>query len=419
MFTRVHFSLAVLLGVALSGPVCSASTRPRHTVVLERADIRLSLVNVAFDARGELYVAYRDKGEKKKSSSLWVRVFDPASGKQLRATNIRIPETSLPIGGYEPFVYTQLLLAPDSSVLVYAEFYSGHAFVVVLDATTLQKISETTTLPDGADRQFPKVISIDSNDRSVLIAAEKTNRLNGTDVRLIRLDANELSRVLSDVTLTNPIPESGFVIGPNGKVRIKIPDAGELYGYDPSTGKATLELSIGKGYSIILSDVRFLADGSLLLCSEDLDGTFGYLYRWEKDGSAPLMSPRFEGCGLEEIYLSPDQAYAVAFCEHVVVSELFFGLITLREFTIFETKTLKPLFRLPFKYPIFFFLMNRYVHHEPALWHEDGKILLALLTSSNKLRIYEFAAPRSGAASTSADSIDGSPRRSVPGRGAH
>lgn len=415
MFTRVPLSLAVLFGIALSGPALSASTRPRHTVVLKRADLRLTDMNVAFDARGELYVAYRDKGEKKKSSSLWVRVFDPASGKELRATNTRIPEVSLPLGGDIRFAYTQLLLTPDSSVLVYAEFYSGHAFVVVLDATTLQKISETTTLPAGADRQFPEVISISPDGRSLLIAAEKTNRLNGSDRRLIRLDTRDLSRVLSDVILTNPVPSSFFRIGPNGEGWIV--DGNKLYGYDPSTGKATLELSTGKDYSNLIRGVCFLADGSLVLWTDPtLRNELSYLYRWGRGGSAPLVSSRFEGCGVREVSLSPNQVYAVALCDRTSQSELFAGATIVRKFFVFETKTLKPLFQLSFSQLRIF----EYVHYEMALWYDDGKIFLALLASSNKLRIYEFAAPRSGAPSAPAGPRDGSlRRRSVPGRGEH
>jgi WD40 repeat protein len=382
----MFFSRIVLGVIALNWAACPQSIKHRRTVLLERADLKFAAAALAFNAKGELYVAYRDKGSEKRSSSLWFRVFDPASGKELRAANLQTPEVRLPIGG------NQLVLAPDSSLLVYSEF-RGNTLMAVLDAATLQNVSETTTLPDGADRQFPQVISIGSNDRSVLIAAEKTNRLNGTDVRLIRLDAHELSRVLSDVTLTNPIPESGFAIGPNGEARIV--RANMLYGYDPSTAEATLEVSIKNRDDI--RNVLFLQDGSLIFWSNQNE--FGYLYRWKKDGSALAQSRRIEGSGVTNVFLSPDQVYAVALCEHQDLREAHFGAITSRTALVFNTKTLQILTQIS---------LGKHVHWELAVWHGNGKIILAAQTSSNRLVFYELAEPKSGGESAIVDPKDGS-----------
>ncbi len=393
MQTRMLFFLVALGVVALSWVGFPESKKPSRKLVLPRAELKLTPAALAFNTKGELYVAYRDKGSDKKSSSLWFRVFDPASGKELRSVRLQTPEVRLPTGA------NQLLLSPDSSLVLYSEFH-GSILVTVLDGATLQKVSDATALPDGADGQFPEAISIGSNDRSVLlIAAEKTNRLNGTDARLIRLDTHDLSRVLSDVTFTNPVPEGGFAIGPNGEARIV--RANMLYGYDPSTAKATLELSIQNQDDI--RNVLFLEDGSLLLWSNQNE--FGYVYRW-KGSSAPDQSQRIEKCGVVKVFVSPDQLYGAALCEHQELTERNFGAITSRTAVVFDAKTLKIISEVP---------IERDLYPELAIWHGDGKIILATTQAfSNKLVIYELAEPKSGGKSATVDPKDGSVHLQIP-----
>jgi hypothetical protein len=168
-----------------------------------------------------------------------------------------------------------------------------------------------------------------------------------------------------------------------------------LYGYDPSTAEATLEVSIKNRDDI--RNVLFLQDGSLIFWSNQNE--FGYLYRWKKDGSALAQSRRIEGSGVTNVFLSPDQVYAVALCEHQDLREAHFGAITSRTALVFNTKTLQILTQIS---------LGKHVHWELAVWHGNGKIILAAQTSSNRLVFYELAEPKSGGESAIVDPKDGS-----------
>jgi WD40 repeat protein len=388
----IFVSLALAAASLVSWPTLFASDKPSRTVVLEHAELKLTPAALVFNQKGELYVAYRDQGSDKKSSVIWVRVFDPASGKELRSTQLQTATVALPNSA------NQFLLSPDDSLLLYSQF-SGGALITVLNAATLQKVSDATSLPGGVDRQFPRVIGIGPNDNAVLIAAEITNRLNGTDARLIKLDAHDLSHVLSDATLTNPIPESGFAVGSDGTVRIIRADM--LYSYDPATKKAALELSIHNQDDI--RNALFLNDHSLLLWSGQNE--FGYLYRFKESGSTREGSQRIEKSGVAKVLLSPDQLYGVALCEHQKLTEGNFGAITSRTAVVFDTKTLKILSEVP---------IDRDLNPELAVWHGDGKVVLATQASSNKLVIYELVEPKSGSESATIDPKDGSLHLEIP-----
>jgi WD40 repeat protein len=376
---RVIFVGIFLVAASLTAwPRLLDSIKTTSTIRLEQTDLRLTPAATVFSQKGELYVSYRDQGSDKKSSAIWVRVFDPISGKELRSSKLQTTQVSLPNHA------NQFLLSPDNSLLLYAQF-SGSTLVTVLDAATLKKLSDTTSLPEGVDRQFPQVIGIGPSDNSVLLAAEVPNHLsNSTDARLLKLDAHNLSHVLSDMTLTNPVSESGFAIGVDGTMVIIKADM--LYSYNPGTKKVALELSIHNQDDI--RNVLFLNDVSLLLWSSQNE--FGYLYRFKQGDSTPERSQRIDKSGVSKVVLSPDQLYGVALCDHQNLSESRFGAITSRTAAIFDAKTLKILAEVP---------IEKDLHPELAIWHGSGKIVLATQASPNKVLIYELVEPQSGGSS--------------------
>ena len=391
--TRISFSIAVsLLGTIAAWPAQPDSARLARAVVLEHAEFKLTPAALVFDEKGELYAGYRDEGAEKKSSAIWIRVFDPVSGKELRRTQLQTATVPLPNGA------EQFLLSLDNSMLLYAQFHGG-TLIIVLNAGTFQKVSETTNLPDDVSKHFPSVNSISSDGGSVLIEAGVTNRLNGNDVQLVKLNTHDLTRVLSDLTLTNPIPESGFSVDRDGTIWIS--RANGLYSYDRDRGKATLELSVHNQDDI--KSVLHLNDQSLLLWSGQNE--FGYLYRFNITNSTLEESRRIDGCGVESVHLSPDRQYGAALCEHQRTGEWHFGAITSRTAVIFDTKTLKILAQVP---------IEKDLYPELAIWHGGEKIVLVTQADSNKLAIYEFPAPKQSGQSATVNSKDGSLRIQVP-----
>jgi hypothetical protein len=376
---RISVSIALLALASIVGwPAQPDSVRRTRALVLQHAEFKLTPAALVFDEKGELYAAYRDEGDKKKSSVIWIRVFDPGSGKELRSTQLQAAAVPLPDAA------EQFLLSSDNSLLLYSQFHES-TFLTILKAPTLQNVSETTSLPEGVAKEFPRVISVDPSDASIFLTAETTNRLNGVDIRLVKLDAHNLNHVLSDATLTNPIPESGYVVDGSGAVWIV--GGNGLYRYDPDTGKARLAASIHNQDDI--GGVLFAKDHWLLMWSNV--NVFGYLYRFELGAPQPERSQRIEKRGVTKVLVSSDQLYGAALCEHHSSWEWNFGAITERTAVIFDAKTLKVLAQVP---------IEKDLYPELAIWHGGGKIVLATQANSNKLAIYELWAsrPTSGAA---------------------
>lgn len=370
---RISSSVAALILVAVS-----SSTQPRalsrsRAVVLEHAELKATPAALLFNRKGDLYVGYRDRGAHKRSSSIWVRVFDPDSGRELRSAQLQTPTVRLP-NGVEQFFFS-----PDESLLVLSQFH-GNSMITILRATDLKTISETSSLPRGIEKEFPKAVAIDTSDASLLLAAEQPNRRNGVDIRLVRLDVHHLEHVVSDSTLANPIAESGYTVDATGEVWIV--KANALYRFDVGRGEAALETSIHDQDDI--RGVLFLKHSSLLMWSDQNE--FGYLYRYEQDDMAADRSQRINKCGVKQVAVSPDELFGVALCEHQNLGEWHFGAITDRAAVIFDTKTLKIIAQVPVK---------KDLYPELALWHGDGKIILATQSDSDKLAIFQFPVPAS------------------------
>jgi hypothetical protein len=385
--SKIFLGIAIVVAFLMSEPSWSQSAKLNKTLVLEHAELPLTPAALTFDGNGRLYVGYRDKGSNKQSSAIWIRVIDPAAGRDLRRIQLQTAPVTLPNRA------NQFKISADNSVLVYAQFHES-TFVVTLDSTPLQELSETTSLPVGADREFPKIAGIDRSGSSVLIAAERTNRNKGTDARLLNLSARDLNRVLSNTILNNPIPESSFAISNAGAIRI-IRSTGlfattGLYSYDSGTGKAALQLSVpdADNRSIVsLGTLVFLPDESLVLSSTRLlpDQTeSAYLYRLGKNGTSLDKTQNIGECKIAELAVTPDQLYGTALCERHNHGELHFGRIESRTAMIFDTKTLKILAEVP---------IAKDLYPELAIWHGGGKIVLATQAPPDKLAIYELAAP--------------------------
>jgi hypothetical protein len=406
--SRIFLGAAIAVAVLLtSEPSWSQSAKLTKAVTLDRAEFALTPAALAFDGRGQLYVGYRDKGANKKSSAIWIRVIDPTTGKELRSVRLQTAPVTLPSGA------NQFKISADGSVLVYSQFQE-RIFVATLDSATLQKVSETTSLPEGVVQEFPKIVGIDRAGSTVLIAAQKTNRNNGTDARLLKLSARDLNRVLSDSTLTNPIPESGFAISPAGSILIVkstgLSNTTALYSYDSSTGKAASQFSLpdSDNRSIVsLGPFSFLREDSIILASNRLlpDQTeSGYLYEIRKGSSKVDAAQNVGKCRIKDITIAPDQLYGAALCEQENLGELRFGSVTSRSAVIFDTRTLKVLGQVP---------LQKDLYPELAIWHGDGKIVLATQASSDKLMIYELGEPKSGNESATVDPKDGNLHREI------
>lgn len=368
---RKSYGIAALALLATAGawPRQPGSEKPSRAIVLERAELKLTPAALVFDGKGELYVGYRDEGADKKSSAIWVRVFDPASGKELRSAQFQTATVALPNGA------EQFLLSPDDSLLLYSQFH-GSTFLTIFKAATLQTVSESTMLPAEMSKEFPRVAGITPDDQAALVTSEITNKRNGVDIRLAWLSVHALTRVLKEEYVPNPYVEASYAI--DRKYHLWLTRADALYRYDPASRKSDLRLTVPTSTVPV-----FIADGELLLYSNRNE--FGELYRFDVQQSSVQNKQRIEGCGINQVRVSRDELYGVALCEHQNMGELRFGAITKREAVVFDTKTLKILDEVP---------IAKNLYPELALWHGGGKVVLATQADSNKVAIYEFPVPK-------------------------
>lgn len=357
-----------LLATAAAWPTPSGTGRRLRPIALNHAELKLTPAALVFNREGELYVGYRDKGTGEESSAIWVRVFDPSNAKELRSVQLQTATVRLPNGA------EQFLLSPDDSLLLYAQFHGG-TLIAVLNASALTAESTLTALPDNMSNEFPKISGL--FDDTVLVTSEMQNKRNGVDVRLVSLDANLLTRVLIDRYIYNPYIEAVYAVDRNGNLWLTSADA--LYRYNPRSRKSDLEVRVPTSAVPI-----FLTGDQAILLYTDRN-EFGELYRVALRGSAIQHRQLVKGCGIDQIRLSPDELYGVALCEHQNTGEWRFGAITARSAVIFGTGTLKILAQVP---------IEKDLYPELAIWHGDGRIVLATQADSNKLAIYEFQTPR-------------------------
>jgi hypothetical protein len=381
--------------LAVSGWACSAQSPKRtKTIALDRTELKLTPAALTFDTKGQIYVGHRDKGNGRSSSTVWIRVFDPATGRQLRSSSFDTSMAKLPMGA------TQFVLSPDDSLLAYAGLFGPEApdLLAVLDAHTLQTLSLTTKLPE-VQIAPARLIGFDPRAGTLEISVTRTvsSRFDPQDrtfdSTLYQLAARDLDRVVSQTDLKNPIANSSFAISAEGAVNI-VSSRGlfqttGIFPYDSETGRAGPMISVpdpDNRAGVRLGPAIFLSEGTLLLGSRRLLGDAnqsGYVYRIEKNSTRMEKSREVSNCGIQEtIRVSPDQRYGAALCERESESELFFGRITSRFAVIFDTKTLKILGSVP---------LPKNLYPEFAVWHGDAKIVFATHSDSNKLEIYELA----------------------------
>jgi hypothetical protein len=130
----------------------------------------------------------------------------------------------------------------------------------------------------------------------------------------------------------------------------------------------------------------------------------GYLYEIRKGSSKVDAAQNVGKCRIKDITIAPDQLYGAALCEQENLGELRFGSVTSRSAVIFDTRTLKVLGQVP---------LQKDLYPELAIWHGDGKIVLATQASSDKLMIYELGEPKSGNESATVDPKDGNLHREI------
>jgi hypothetical protein len=322
-----------------------------------------------FSRNGELFAGYREKGPDKSSSALWIRVFDATSGSPVRSARFQTSPVLLPNGA------DRFVLSPDGSLLIYAQLHQS-VLIDSFDPHLLRELSTTTNLPDEVAKHSPRLVGISPDGGSLVIASYQASPKGALGVRLLNLEAHDLSRVVSDATVTIPYTESNYEVAGDGTVWIRRADT--LERYEPAHNRPLLKISLPNRDDV--RGVAFLKDRSLLLWSDQ--NAFGYVYHFLENSSAPEISQRIGDCSVRNVVTTPDQLYGAAVCQSQKLGEWRFGSLASSTASIFEVKTLKILGKVP---------LDKRLMPVVALWHGTGRISIAVQSSSSKVAVYEIS----------------------------
>jgi len=366
---RYWFVALAALGASLNAALAGEAAKLSRTIALSQADFKLTPAALAFSRSGELFAGYREKGPDKSSSAFWIRVFDATSGSPVRSARFQTSPVLLPNGA------NQFVLSPDDSLLIYAQFHQS-VLIDSFDPHLLRELSTATNLPDEVAKHSPRVAGISPDGGSLVITSYQPSAKGALDVRLLNLEAHDLSRVVSDATVTIPYTESNYEVGGDGTMWIR--RANTLERYEPAHNGPSLKISLPNRDDV--RGVAFLKDRSLLLWSDQ--NAFGYIYHFQENSSVPDFSQRIGDCGVRNVVTTPDQLYGAAVCLSQNLGEWRFGSLASSTAVIFEVKTLKILGRVS---------LDKRLMPEVALWHGAGRISIAVQSSSNKVGVYEIS----------------------------
>lgn len=344
--------LCVLLSLIL---VCATSPEEgasSKVLRLKEAEFRQSLGQVLFSPDGSLYVAYRLREQNKRSGTLRVVRFDPATGETTAISDFPVPQVHLPRAA------TDFIQSQDASVLAYAELHSPDV-VLTMDAATLKPISRCTKTPFAKNDLAVHIK--DFSSRSLVLSAEKPGRGRPITIEAIRevaLNPSDLSQVLSDK-------------------KVAVADR-------PSKLQIWMRLSRKD-----LSQVVPLEDGALGFADFKTQGAIMML---DHEGMAVATLPTRD-CGVTKAAVTADRQFALAVCERPVRNEMHHQIGSLRKAMVVEVNGLKVLRSFP---------MSGLTLKEqaddldnvwsespsPAIWRGRNQILVAIPDSSNTIKLY-------------------------------
>ena len=351
-----HPWLIFVLTLALcwGTPVWSQDSHNTKVVHPAGAEFRQSLGQVLFSPEGNLYVAYRVRGENKTSAMLRVIKIDPFRGKVSATADYPVPETQL------PRVSSHFMLSGDSTVLAYAELHAPHV-LLTLDANTLGPLSSSqATLFASRDLQ-PHIK--DFNGQSLVLSAEQCRPrrpLTVEAVREVALNPADLTQILSDK-------------------KMSLDD-------DPIELKYWMKMS-GEDLSVVLP----LEHGALGFT--DLK-THGWVRLFDSAGKT-VDSLELRDCGVAKAALTLDRQFAVAVCERTVRDNFHHEKNFSRKAMVLEASTLKVLNSFPVS------AMTLVEHGpeaedvwtaspSPAIWHGKNGLLVGLPDSSSTIKLYSL-----------------------------
>src|ERR1017187_1652536 len=173
-------------GLLLLGYMTAAGAKdgPNVVVRVPQGDFQKSIARVVFGSDGQLFAAYRVRGDAANTEAVHVLAIDPSTGKIKVERSYPAPKAAL------PRIVDNFIVSPDGGALVYAELHRP-TFIAAFRPKTLELLSSSATQLFSAEDFLPKVSG--ATPARVVLSSE--HRGPNAGVRLIALDLKDLGRV--------------------------------------------------------------------------------------------------------------------------------------------------------------------------------------------------------------------------------
>jgi hypothetical protein len=365
-----------LTGLAVLGCIRTAVAKDKPDAVFHapQGDFQKSIARVVFGSDGQLFAAYRVRGNDASTESLHILIADPLTAKIKVERSYPAPKAGL------PRVVDDLLVSPDGSTLVYAELHSP-VFLDAFQPQTLETLSSSTSQLFTVEDFVPRVSG--ATETRVVLSSERRK-----GVRLVAIDLRNLGHVSEDSVFPFRKDEGrNFAVDVAGAA-VWLGQGTSWFKYDMKNGDRLGEIHTREDISSLRAN-----EGKLLALTDTK--LAGRIQLFDDHGKE-LAETHNDECGFVRASLSPDRQFGVAICDRTGLDESHFGETLRRRAIVFEVASLKVFASIP---------MSRNVIKErgaepadfwiaipmPALWHGKNRLLLAFPGPPDSISIYSMA----------------------------
>jgi hypothetical protein len=366
-----------LTGLAVLACIKTAVAKDSPDAVLHapQGDFQKSIARVVFGFDGQLFAAYRVRGNDASTESLHILTVDPFTGKIKVERSYPAPKAGL------PRVVDDLLVSPDGT-LVYAELHPP-VFLAAFRPQTLEMLSSSTSQLFTGEDFIPRVSG--ATQTRIVLSSER--RKPNAGVRLVTIDLKNVGHVTEDSVFPFHKDEGrNFAVDVAGAA-VWLGQGTSWFKHDMKNGDRLSEMN-GR------EDINSLSANEEKLLGLTDKKLAGRIQLFDGDGKQ-LADTHNDECGFVRARLSPDRQFGVAVCDRTGLNESHFGETLRRQAIVFEVATLKVVASIP---------MSRNVIKErgaeradfwiaiptPALWHGNNRLLLAVPGLPDSISVYSI-----------------------------
>ena len=354
---------------------------------------------MVFTPDGKLIIAYRLPKSENSSCSLRLLKVNPVTGKQTAARSYEAPS----VGRVR--IPDSFLLNRKRNIVYYAELRSP-GLVLAVDAATLKIVGRSTDAVFGESDYLPRIEGSTATSlfmaalsplaeqgkpgSGVVASAPMSQFVTARSIQFVVADAQDVSRI----TKTFRFAKRGWPVG-----LYALSSDGESLWMGGATQVAKFSLTSGAEDGPVLraghrvSSLFVLSNKVLGITDNQVEG---WLQLFDQNGNE-IRTLQQSGCGFVSASFSSDERYGVTICDKTGMGESDFGKTRERRAVVFDVQSLAVVTTFPLPKQTLRGGVGappaRTAYPLPAIWHDRGRLLVAVPDWSGFVTIRVFRVP--------------------------